>query len=227
MPLNVKEQHTYIIGDIHGCSKTFRRLVEEGIQPQPEDEIICVGDYIDRGPDSKGVIDYILELRQQGYSIRTLRGNHEQLLLDTLEDDVAHEEWMENGAPATLQSFGIRDSFELPEPYITFFTQTELYHIMDEWIIVHAGLNFKLDDPFSDQAALLWTRDTYVDLAKTGGRKLIHGHTPVTLNEIAASRLSSSINVDGGCYKKEVPGLGHLVALELDALELIVIRNCE
>jgi serine/threonine protein phosphatase 1 len=219
--------HTYVIGDIHGCCKTFLRLVEEGIRPTPEDEIICVGDYIDRGPDSKGVIDFIMELRQQGHNVHTLRGNHEQLLLDSIEDDEAYESWEANGGTATLLSFGIQDVLELPDLYLTFFRQTKLYHMTDNWIIVHAGLNFDIEDPFSDIAAMLWTRKTYVDLTKTGGRSIIHGHTPITLEEIAESRLTNSINIDGGCFRKEIPGLGHLVAIELDSLELIVTKNCE
>ena len=72
----------FAIGDIHGCSNTFKRLLLDKIKIRKSDIIYCLGDYIDRGIDSKGVIDFILELRAEGYTIYTLRGNHEQMMLD-------------------------------------------------------------------------------------------------------------------------------------------------
>ncbi|MBK7956987.1 MAG: serine/threonine protein phosphatase [Bacteroidetes bacterium] len=74
---------TFIIGDIHGCCNTFQRLVLDEICIRKSDKIYCLGDYIDRGPYSKGVIDFILSLRKSGYHIHTLRGNHEQMLLNS------------------------------------------------------------------------------------------------------------------------------------------------
>jgi serine/threonine protein phosphatase 1 len=81
----------FIIGDIHGCNKTFRKLVLEKISIRKTDKIYCLGDYIDRGPDSKGVIDFIIQLRKDGFNIHTLRGNHEQLLLESEIDEPAKE----------------------------------------------------------------------------------------------------------------------------------------
>ena len=220
-------KRTFAIGDIHGCSKTFRKLVEEGIQPTPDDEIICVGDYIDRGPDSKGVIDFILELRDRGIRVHTLRGNHEQMFLDSLGDDEAQEEWLMNGGQVTCKSFGIMDSTQIPERYLAFFSGTKYFHVAEHFIVVHAGLNFEPDDPFGDKDAMLWTRNTDVDLAKTKGRRIIHGHTPTHLKRIGMLRQTPSINIDGGCVMKHIRGMGYLVAIDLDSLELLAIKNCE
>lgn len=100
-------ERTFAIGDIHGCSKTFEKLLFEKINIQKTDQIFCIGDYIDRGENSKAAIDLILQLRQEGYSLFTLRGNHEQMLLDCLIDPTAYELWIRNGGDQTLLSFGI------------------------------------------------------------------------------------------------------------------------
>ncbi len=72
-----------VIGDIHGCNLTFNSLLFEHLNIYPEDEIFLFGDYIDRGPDSKGVINTILSLKENGYQISTLRGNHEQMMMES------------------------------------------------------------------------------------------------------------------------------------------------
>ncbi|MEP6597398.1 MAG: metallophosphoesterase, partial [Ginsengibacter sp.] len=77
----------FAIGDIHGCSKTFRKLLIEKINIQKSDEIYCIGDYIDRGEDSKGVIDFISQMRDKNYQIHTLRGNHEEMMLHSAENE--------------------------------------------------------------------------------------------------------------------------------------------
>ena len=82
------------IGDVHGCSTTFRKMVLEEINVQKSDVVYCLGDYIDRGPDSKGVVDFIMELRAKGYTLHTLRGNHEQLMMDSLTRSEMFDAWM-------------------------------------------------------------------------------------------------------------------------------------
>ena len=104
---------TLAIGDIHGCYKTFKKLLLDEINIQPSDEIFCLGDYIDRGDYSKQVIDLILALRSCNYKIRTLRGNHEQMLLDSNISDKHFEHWIRSGGAYTLNSFGIQSINEL------------------------------------------------------------------------------------------------------------------
>ena len=132
----------FAVGDIHGCCKTFRKLLLEKIIIEKTDEIICVGDYIDRGPDSKGVVDLIMELRDEGYTITTLRGNHEDMLLSSLGSKEYFKMWLVNGGDTTLNSFNISSIERLPEDYIQFFKNTEYYAETPDYILVHAGLNF-------------------------------------------------------------------------------------
>jgi serine/threonine protein phosphatase 1 len=96
----------YAIGDIHGCARTFKKLVEEVIKFTTADTLYLLGDYIDRGPCSKGVLDYLLQIRDLGYNFRPIRGNHEQLLLDALTDTEARQIWYGNGGWATMHEFG-------------------------------------------------------------------------------------------------------------------------
>src|SRR5258708_708088 len=149
----------FAIGDIHGCCKTFKKLLLEEINVQLSDKIYCIGDYIDRGNDSKGVIDFILELRIAGYPIYTLRGNHEQMMVEPERLG----QWLENGGGETLKSFGISSVSQLPFQYLAFLKQTEFFIETDKYIFVHAGLNFRIDNPFTDEEAMIWTRDEYFD----------------------------------------------------------------
>src|SRR5438876_897645 len=104
------EKRNFVISDIHGCLKTFRYLLEDIIHYTKSDTLYLLGDYIDRGPDSKGVIDYILSLKERGYRIYPLKGNHEQLLLDAYEEaPFAEKAWLRNGGENTLKSFGVKN----------------------------------------------------------------------------------------------------------------------
>lgn len=218
---------TYAIGDIHGCSKTFKKLLLEEINIRKTDKIYCIGDYIDRGKDSKGVIDLILDLRKDGYEIYTLRGNHEQMMMDSVIDHQRSNLWLMNGGIETLESFGISSVDELPGPYGAFFAETEFFIATEQYVFVHAGLNFEADAPFNDREAMLWTRDEYFDPAKINNRIMIHGHTPIRFKQILSQLPSHKINIDGGCVYKQRPGYGYLVAISLPGLELIPVRNIE
>ena len=218
----------YAISDIHGCAKTFRHLVEEVLQLKPTDQLFLLGDYIDRGPDSKGVIHFILKLKFSGYQIRTLMGNHEAMMLDALEDTESLLHWRLNGGNQTLASFGVTTLQDIAPSYWLFLQNLEYYITLDDYILVHAGLNFNAPNPFADIDSMLWIRNFTVDNELLGKRKLVHGHTPTPAVDIAQNIKSKPqvINIDGGCvYLKRMPGLGFLTALNLDTLEFHTVRN--
>jgi len=215
------------IGDIHGCAKTFHKLVIDEIRIRKSDTIYCIGDYIDRGPDSKGVIDFILDLRKKGYQIRTLRGNHEELMMESGEDDQAYKDWVRNGGDATLRSFGVSSYADFLPEYKDFFNRTRIYLLNGPYIFVHAGLNFGPDDIFKDREAMLWIREFTVDKQKLGDRKIIHGHTPRPLEAIVNPERDDVYCLDAGCVYKDRPGHGYLVARNLTDGEWIVVGNCE
>lgn len=219
-------ERIFAIGDIHGCSKTFEAILFDQLQVQKSDRIYCIGDYIDRGKDSKGVIDIILELRSEGFSIHTIRGNHEQLMLDAFTDEEAMEIWLINGGHDTLESFGIDSLSDLPDRYLSFFMETELFIEKDNYIFAHAGLNFNYEDIFEDKEAMLWIRDFDRYQPALNNRLLIHGHSPEPLSYILHQK-GNCINIDGGCVYIHKRHFGNLVAIDVNERKFISLRNCE
>jgi serine/threonine protein phosphatase 1 len=233
----------WVIPDIHGYSGTLKALVKEQIKPSRHDTIFFLGDYIDRGPDSKGVIDFIMDLQEDDYNIRTLRGNHEDFLLRTYDNETVRrnllgltyrnklkKDWFRYGGRETLKSFNVSDVREMPEKYINWMKELEYYILLDSHILVHAGLNFNITDPLDDRYSMMWIKDFKTDLEKTGNRKVIHGHVPVSLDFIDLLKSGTAfdfIDLDNGIYMPEKEGFGNLVALELTSMEMKVQHNVD
>lgn len=218
----------YVIGDIHGCSATFRKLLWEQINPQQEDEIYLLGDYIDRGPDSKGVLDIIFEAQEEGFTMKCLRGNHEQFLLDALENNDFEMHWLDNnGGAEALASFGVDSVHDIPLSYIQFINNLPYFFELPDFFLVHAGFNFKAERPFEDKEAMLMIRNFPVDHQLTKGKRIIHGHTPTPLHKIKTTledEATVKINLDAGCVYKSASDMGHLIALELNTWKLFAER---
>jgi len=231
----------WVIPDIHGCVKTLQTLIEELIRPDRFDELYFLGDYIDRGPDSKGVIDYIMALQKEKYNITPLRGNHEEFAIDLYDAEInskfswfykfadkKYRSWMEIGGRETLRSFGITELRDIQPEYIDWMKSLTYYVQMDDFILVHAGLNFEIDDPFADKETMIWTREYTIVPEKIGNRKIIHGHVPVNLELMDMAIKNKSlkfIDLDNGPYIKEKSGFGNLVALELNSMETMIQDN--
>jgi calcineurin-like phosphoesterase family protein len=216
-----------VIPDIHGCVRTFRRLVLEGVVLTKDDQLYLLGDMIDRGPDSKGVLDFIFELRETGFNVRGVKGNHEEMCLRTGEGLESMEMWFVNGGVATLKSFQVEDIGDIPRFYRHFMRSLPHYILLDDFVIVHAALNFNRADPFEDTEAMLWQRECYVDTSRTGGRRLVSGHNPVTREQLEASLKGDRILIDNGCVFAGRPGLGSLTALELNTMTLTFQANID
>ncbi len=150
---------TIVIGDIHGELNLLRALITK-LQPQADDVLIFVGDYIDRGPDSKGVIDFLLELKHI-HSCVFLRGNHEEMLLSSFNsgDQEVYDWWFRNGGLATLVSYqdesiigmDIAPPSLVPESHMSFIRNTRLLHLLQDHntVVTHAG--FESDEAISTQ----------------------------------------------------------------------------
>ena len=184
----------YAVGDIHGCYKTLLKLINEKLDVQKEDELYFVGDYIDRGPSSRQVVDHLLEMKEAGYQIYAVRGNHEEMLLDAWQNQTTDSFmlWMMNGAEQTLNSYGI-ESYkdmeeaslnELPEAHMDFFRKMPYHLMLEDYIIVHAGINFRAGEPFADTRSMVWCRDCFNDLEQSGNRSIVSGHTPTPMDVI-------------------------------------------
>lgn len=219
----------FVIGDIHGCIATLVELLEDKIKPKRNDEIVFVGDLIDRGPNPKAVVDFVMEL-QKKFKVIVIRGNHEQMLLDSLTDGYTFELWHFNGSEPTLRSFNISHPSEMERKYIDFFFNLPFYVLWEDFVVTHGDLNFDAEDPFADTHTMLWGRRLSFKPEKINFRRLVVGHTPTPLEIIKSSIKESKIFVDGGCVYKGSrlkANLGYLVALELNSLELYVQLNVD
>ena len=108
------------VSDIHGCLKTFKALIEHQVEFTKKDELYLLGDYIDRGPDSKGVLDYVMNLQEAGYKVFCVKGNHEEMMVNAVQNNEDVAMWLYNGGQESLASFGTEDPGEIPPKYLNF-----------------------------------------------------------------------------------------------------------
>jgi serine/threonine protein phosphatase 1 len=223
------------ISDIHGCRKTFQALLEK-IAFSRSDELYLLGDYIDRGPDSKGVIDDILQMQEEGYSVICLRGNHEESMMQSRSDITYRAAWMGWGGKQTLESFGIKqatDILKVEGKYWKFMKNLDYFHETGEFILVHAGLNFQASTPFENLYSMMWIRDWYEDIDKDwlNGRIIVHGHTPTVHMDIRASLYKTdslpAIDIDNGCVYSHIEGMGRLCAFDLTSRKFYFQPNVD
>ena len=216
----------FVIADIHGCLHSLKELLNT-IGLSKADEIYFLGDYVDRGPYSKEVIDFLMNLKNSGYQVRMLCGNHEHMMLE----EIIHANWP-GGPPETIKSFGLKHLKDIDIKYINWLKNLELYIEVDNFILVHGGLNFNLKNPLEDDYDLLWVRDWYKNINYNwlGERIIVHGHTPIETYKISKLledyKANQYLNLDNGCVYKE-EGLGHLACLNLKNMELIFQNNID
>lgn len=212
------------IGDIHGCAKTLEELLRK-IEPASDDEIVFIGDYIDRGPDSKAVIDLLLDLRQD-VECTFLRGNHEAFMLDYL-DLGAFDQWRVNGGMTTLESYiGDNRQIVIPAEHEHFVRETKLVHDTADFCFVHAGLRpeytVEKNLQMNDEEVFLWERTHIKALRLNWEKPVVCGHTPVR-EPINQERL---INIDTGCVYHTHPGYGRMTAVRLPERDFVSISYC-
>ena len=202
---------TIAVGDIHGCSQALAALLT-AIRPRPDDRLVILGDYIDRGPDSRGVIEQLLVLREQCQLV-TLLGNHEQMLLRCLESTAERRFWLKYGGRETLASYG--GSLDaIPPRHLQFLRDGRLFFETAHHIFVHA--NYVADLPLDQQpeAVLLWTHLPRLRPAPhPSGKTVIVGHTPQSLGKILD--WGYLMCIDTCCF-----GGGVLTALEVETKQV-------
>lgn len=212
------------IGDVHGCVETLEALMER-LELASGDQVVFIGDYIDRGPDSKGVIDLLLDLRESA-NCTFLRGNHEAFMLDYL-DHGALDQWRVNGGLATLDSY--LDSgrqIVIPPEHEQFVRDTLLVHETPEFCFVHAGLRpeytVEKNLQVNDEEVFLWERSHMKAVRYNWEKTVVCGHTPVR-EPVSLERL---INIDTGCVYHTHPGYGKLTAVRLPEREFVSVDYC-
>ena len=200
-------------------------MVVNGIKLTKSDQLILLGDYIDRGEQSKEVVDFIIDLIKKGFNVTPLAGNHELMLLDSWNDPEALYQWYMNSGATTLFSLGIQDIAEIDKQYIDFFNGLEFYLETGKFIFVHAGFNDYEADPFSDRHTMIWECSPSYKNPLLQGKRIIHGHRPKTIEHVKKliSTNSDVIPIDTGCVYDKESGYGNLSALEVDTMNIISI----
>jgi serine/threonine protein phosphatase 1 len=223
----------YAVGDIHGRADLLGQMLDrlEREQPPPQAAappiVVFLGDYVDRGPDSRRVIDMLLEGRPRGFERRFLIGNHESMLLAFLDDPIQNRHWLTQGGMATLGSYGVPvppamasraalvqagELFreQLPRAHLHFLCGLERYVVLGDYALVHAGVDpGKPIDAQSDQD-LLWIRKKFLNGRRRYDYMVVHGHTPIG----APYKDDRRISIDTGAYAS-----GRLTAVKLHGAE--------
>ena len=203
----------YAVGDIHGSLDRLKAL-HESILRDAEDSVasrkvvVYVGDYVDRGPDCRGVINLLIEQPLPDFESVHLIGNHEHMMLRFLEDGSTARIWLMNGGDATMQSFGV-DPFAQPmgaeamrealndsltEAERSFLEGLQLSHVEGDYLFVHAGIRPGVALEDQEDHDLIWIRDPFLASSDNFGKIVVHGHTPVREPE----RRSNRIGIDTG-----------------------------
>jgi len=209
------------IGDIHGCAQSLEYLLDV-LGPGEDDRLVFIGDYVDRGPDSRGVIDRLLRLRSEVKCI-FLKGNHEELMLDYL-DRGEYGIWAANGGRATLASYeDTSGRLQIPDEHLVFLRELRPYFETNEFFFVHAGLRPQLtireNVKENDEFVFLWERSHLKASELPWEKTVVCGHTPMA-EPLNRERL---INIDTGCVYMNHEGMGRLTAVRLPEREFVSV----
>ncbi|HEX7063918.1 MAG TPA: metallophosphoesterase family protein [Bacillales bacterium] len=229
-------KRTLVISDIHGELEKFERLLETASYHPGEDQLILLGDYIDRGPNSKAVVDKAIQLKEEGAIV--LKGNHDDMMEKAFEDENQIRRWLRNGGIQTLESYG----YELPETadldrliakmaplkktekveqHLTFFCNLGHYHETEDYIFVHGGVHPATPLSFTDPYLFMWIREEFHN-GYNGKKKVVFGHTPTNSFHDSFDvyfGTNNIVGIDGGC----VFG-GRLNALELPGRKVYFVE---
>jgi serine/threonine protein phosphatase 1 len=172
----------FAIGDIHGCYDRLKALMEKIPIDCSRDALVFIGDYIDRGPHSVEVVDYLIQLKNRFPEVIFLKGNHEDML-DKFINGADRSTYLLNGGQQTLDSYLTKpvqsESFPIPPDHMEFFKSLRLFYETEEFIFVHAGLRPRVPLESQNTEDLLWIRDKFVSTKYNFGKRVIFGHTPL------------------------------------------------
>jgi serine/threonine protein phosphatase 1 len=190
---------TYAIGDLHGCmdklSEIVRRCYDDAAGRSMR--YVFLGDYVDRGPDSRGVVQFLIEL-QRTHPDRDvfLKGNHEDLMLAAADSDLFEGRWLDNGGIQTLESYELTSAADIPGDHLDWLRRLPLFFDDGRRFFVHAGVHPDRPLDQQDEYDLLWIRKPFLTSEKDYGRLVVHGHTPLASGrpDLRANRL----NLDTG-----------------------------
>ncbi|WP_162894979.1 metallophosphoesterase family protein [Rhizobium terrae] len=185
---------TFAIGDIHGCLTELKDMLGHIHDQASAGHVVFVGDYIDRGPESRGVLELVMAgPRKQGWRWTMLKGNHEDMMVRAyLHGGAEMAMWMENGGYETLGSF----CGHVPDDVVRWCAELPAIHADEYRIFVHAGVDEALPLDGQREHDLIWKRFGGGESGYFWGRHLCHGHTPLAGNP---QTFDNRTNIDGGC----------------------------
>ncbi len=237
-PSTPRGTRLYAIGDIHGRDDLLAQLSllihEDAYRRQaPRNVVVYLGDYVDRGRDSRAVIERLLHAPLPGFESVHLKGNHEDIMLRFLDDIGVAPSWLTYGGRETLESYGIapplphappmelleaqeRLRAALPPEHLDFLRRLRLSHEEGDYVFVHAGVRPGV--PLAAQRAedMLWIRDEFLSSEASFGRVVVHGHTIKADPDVRTNR----IGVDTGAFAS-----GHLTALVAEGTEWYFLQT--
>jgi serine/threonine protein phosphatase 1 len=186
------QSKVFIVGDVHGCLDMLKELIAKIDWDRGNDTLVFVGDYIDRGDDPKGVVDYILDLRRESSLVECLKGNHEAMLLNFL-GGIDSEVFLVNGGWRTMESYGSYNLQEnksaIPSDHRKFYASLKLYLELDDYYIVHAGFKPEVKIEKQTEEDMLWIRKAFLYSDYDFGKRVIFGHTPLKEPLIEANKI--------------------------------------
>ena len=224
----------YVVGDIHGRADLLDRVAAKidthsSANPGPQSLEVFLGDYIDRGPHSRDVIERLVQ-RSRLHTMIFLKGNHENYVCEFLKRPSVLANWSQNGGLETLLSYGLRPSMRpsdteqtnlatafaslLPKTHKQFFAQLKMSFSCGGYFFAHAGVNPAFSLAQQREEDLLWIRDNFLYCESDFGQIVVHGHTPVAEPDIRTNR----INIDTGAY---ATGRLTCLVLERDSLTFL------
>lgn len=230
----------YAIGDVHGrldlLDPLLRDIAADALATRPPERplLVFLGDYVDRGPQSRQVVDRVLQAQADAaFEVAALKGNHEEALLQFLGDPAFAATWMEHGGGPTLASYGappalartdveawarVRDAFReaLPEAHHRFYSELELMRVAGDYAFVHAGVRPGVALEAQAERDLLWIRYEFLQDRGPFGKVIVHGHTPTEEPQLLAHRLG----LDTGAY-----ATGVLTAVRLYGAEQRLLQS--
>ncbi len=221
-----KHGRRFVIPDIHGHFDEFKAILQK-IALTKVDQLFLLGDFIDRGPKVKELLDEILLLLESGYAIFPLRGNHEDMCLE------AHHKNYDQKTlklPGYKWGKGIIDKERkiLPK-YVELLGKLPYYYELDNFYLVHGGFDFKSPSPFTGYRHILWHHIENEDIKYLNNKTLVHGHVKRSIAKIKDSieKREQIIGLDNSVYSKNSKDYGHLTCLNLDSFELVVQKRIE
>jgi len=223
VPCLPENMRLYAIGDIHGRADLLRqllRVIEEdaqGLAPETQKILVFLGDYIDRGHESREVLDLLLSGPLPGFLPHFIKGNHEEMMMLFLNDPTYGITWCDYGGLETLDSYGVTQSTlarhpmaydaasevlsaVLPPEHLSFLDTLETSLVIGDYLFVHAGIRPGLDLDAQQDRDMLWIRDRFLRSKENFGKIVVHGHTV----EAKVQARKNRIGIDTGAFITDI-----------------------